>query len=281
MLRFGLFGLHRGGYADPDLLARRAAAAEAAGFESLWVGDHIAAPAAGSGGRTLDGPRMEAVVALTFMAARTARVRLGAGVIVLPQRQPVVLAKQLATLDVLSGGRLIVGIGAGWLEPELAAAGVSMAERGARTDEYLTVMRALWTGEPVSHKGRYVAFDQIQGLPAPAQRPHPPIVVGGYAPASYRRAVTLAAGWYGYSIDLDRTAAVLADLRRAQERYPRPADLGELEITVSPPPGPVDAATAERYAALGVHRLVILPPSLEAPALDHLIESTAALIGRV
>src|SRR6266496_3747646 len=127
-LKLGLYGLHRGGSADPDTMVRRARLAEEAGFESLWVGDHIALP---SGlGDPPDQPRIEAVVALAHMAALTSRVRLCFGVIVLPQRQPVLLAKQLASIDVLSKGRLTVGVGVGYVEPELRALGVSLADRG-------------------------------------------------------------------------------------------------------------------------------------------------------
>src|SRR6266536_1157376 len=115
-MKIALYGLHRGSSADPETMARRARRAEELGFESLWIGDHIALPAEGADSATQ--PRLEAVVALTHLAALTTRVRLGLGVIVLPQRQPVLLAKQLTSIDVLSGGRLIVGIGAGWVEPE-------------------------------------------------------------------------------------------------------------------------------------------------------------------
>src|SRR6266536_1130466 len=132
-LKLGLYGLHRGGSADPDTLVRRARLAEETGFESLWVGDHIALPAAADASADpADQPRLEALVALTYMAALTTRVRLAIGVVVLPQRQPVLLAKQLATIDVLSKGRLIVGVGVGYMEPELQALGVSLADRGAR-----------------------------------------------------------------------------------------------------------------------------------------------------
>src|SRR6266536_2069995 len=168
-LKLGLYGLHRGGSADPDTMVRRARLAEEAGFESLWVGDHIALP---SGlGDPPDQPRIEAVVALAHMAALTSRVRLCFGVIVLPQRQPVLLAKQLASIDVLSKGRLTVGIGVGYVEPELRALGVSLADRGARTDEYLAVMRALWDEPTPSFEGRFVGFADVVERPRPVQRP--------------------------------------------------------------------------------------------------------------
>lgn len=278
-LKLGLYGLHRGGSVDPDTLVRRARMAEEAGFESLWVGDHIALPSG------LDDPpqqpRLEAVVALAHLSALTSRVRLCFGVIVLPQRQPVLLAKQLASIDVLSGGRLTVGIGVGYVEPELRALGVSLAERGARTDEYLVAMRALWDEPLPSFEGRFVGFSGVMQRPRPVQRPHPPVVVGGESPSAYRRAVQEGDGWYGWSLDPEQTARALAELRDTARRHPRPSGLGELEITITPP-GPLDLDTARRYADLGVHRLAILPPSLEGSAMDELIASTAeTLIGRV
>jgi probable F420-dependent oxidoreductase len=276
-MKLGLYGLIRGGGVDPETVTRRARRAEQAGFESVWVGDHLALPPDQGGER----PRLEVVTALSYLAAATARIRLGFGVIVLPQRQPVLLAKQLATLDLLSGGRVLVGIGVGYVEPELRALGASLADRGARTDEYLAVLRALWTGEPVSFRGRFVSFPEVVQLPPPRQRPHPPIVVGGHSPAALRRAVRSGQGWYGVFLDLAATAAALARLRETAAGTDRPPELGELEITVTPP-GPVDLATARRYAELGVHRLVLQSTDADGSDLDELIGSAAEqLIGRV
>jgi probable F420-dependent oxidoreductase len=222
-VRFGLYGLHKGENTAPQTLARRAQAAEEAGFESLWVGDHIALPP-GEG----NPPRLEAMVALTYLAAVTSRVRLGVGLIVLPQRQPVLLAKQLTSLDVLSGGRLTVAVGAGYVEPELHAMGVSLAERGARTDEYLAAMYALWDAAP-SFTGRFVSFSGVVQHPSPVQRPHPPIVVGGHSAAAYRRAVRHGSGWYGWGLDVDETgqALALSALAETVRVERRPASRGQ------------------------------------------------------
>jgi probable F420-dependent oxidoreductase len=278
-LKLGLYGLHRGGSVDPDTLVRRARRAEEAGFESLWVGDHIALPHGLAD--PPDQPRLEAAVALTYMAALTSRVRLCFGVIVLPQRQPVLLAKQLASIDVLSKGRLTVGVGVGYVEQELRALGVSLADRGPRTDEYLAAMRALWDEPLPSFEGRFVSFAGVVQRPRPVQRPHPPIVVGGESPAAYRRAVQGANGWYGWDMDLERTAQALEALRETAGRHPRPPELGELEITITPPRTP-DLDTARRYADLGVDRLAILPQTMEGSAMDELIDSVAeSLAGRV
>ena len=281
-LKIGLFGFHRGADIRPDLLARRARVAEQAGFESFWVGDHIVLPAGPSDDTPghVGAQRLEALITLTFLAAHTTTALLGTAVIVVPQRQPLLLARQLASLDVLSGGRLIFGIGVGWLEGELRALGVPMSERGARTDDYLAAMRAIWSGAPASHAGPYASFSDLVAQPGPVQRPHPPIVVGGQSPGTYRRAVQQANGWAGWNVAPDALAGALDGLRDAARRYARPAQLGELEITVGVT-CPLDRSTAGRYAELGVHRIVLLPGD-EPGAMDRVIEAGGReLIGRV
>ena len=277
-MKFGLYGLHKGSSVEPGVLARRARLAEDAGFESLWVGDHVALPV--SAPDPSDEPRLEAVVAMAHMAAVTSRVRLAIGVIVLPQRQPVLLAKQLSSIDVLSKGRLIVGIGVGYLEPELQALGASLADRGARTDEYLAAMRALWDEPTPSFEGRFVSFSGVIERPRPIQQPHPPIVIGGHSPAAFRRAIQVANGWYGWELSPEETAQAVAGLHEAERRHERPAGLGDLEITVTPP-GTVDVDTVRRYADVGVHRLVLQPRTSAGPAIEDLIASAGeTLIGQ-
>jgi len=276
-LKLGLYGLLRGDGIQPDTLARRARLAEEAGFESLWVGDHIALPAQFDG----EQPRLEVVAAVSYLAAVTTRIRLGFGVIVLPQRQPVLLARQLSSIDTLAKGRLSVGIGVGYVEPELQALGVSLADRGARTDEYLAAMRVLWTDEAPSFSGRFVSFSGVFQRPYPVQRPHPPIVVGGHSAAAHRRALLAGNGWYGVYLSVEETAEQLARLRAAAAECDRPAELGDLEITVTPP-GPVDLDTALRYADLGVHRLVIQSDRSDGSNIDQLIEQAGeTLVGRI
>jgi probable F420-dependent oxidoreductase len=273
-VKFALYGLHKG-TVDGGTVTRRAQAAEAAGFEGLWVGDHIALPPGVD-----DLPRLEAVVALTYLAAVTSRVRLGFGLLVLPQRQPVLLAKQMSSLDVLTGGRLSVGVGVGYIEPELRAFGVPLAERAARTDEYLAVMRALWTDPAAGFHGRFVSVDGVVQQPSPVQRPHPPIVVGGHSAAAYRRAVRYGSGWYGWRLTAEEAARAVAELAETARREERPAELGPLEITVTPP-GPVDLDAARRYADAGVHRLTLQAESTSDSAVDELIATVGdTLTGR-
>lgn len=267
-MKFGLYGLHKGENTAPEALARRARVAEDAGFESIWVGDHIALPP--------DAPddaydaRLEALVTLAHLAAVTRRVRLAVGVIVLPQRQPVLLAKQLTSIDVLCGGRLIVGLGVGYLEAELRALGATLADRGARTDEHIAAMRALWDEPAPGFEGRFVAFSNVIQRPRPVQLPHPPIVIGGESPAAYRRA-RAADGWYGWERTPEQVAAVREELG------------AQVEVTVTPsPPGPVDPELARRYADAGADRLVLQPPDTTGAAMDELIAATRdTLIGRI
>jgi alkanesulfonate monooxygenase SsuD/methylene tetrahydromethanopterin reductase-like flavin-dependent oxidoreductase (luciferase family) len=169
-----------------------------------------------------------------------------------------VLAKQVASLDVLSGGRVTLGIGAGYLEPEFAAVGANFAERGAVTDEYLDAMAALWYDEHPAYDGRFVRFSGVDAYPRPLQRPVP-LVVGGHTPPAYRRAVARGSGWYGYALTPDRARQCIAGLAAAAGQVERPAALGELEISVTPR-GQITPDLAAEYARAGVHRLVLLLP---------------------
>ncbi len=255
--RIGLFGINMG--ADPGSMLRIAAAAEEAGYESVWTGEHIVlpdpqAPPSPAPPETIF---VDTAVALAAIAAVTSTIKLGTGIIILPQRQPAVLAKSLASLDYVSGGRLLFGLGVGYLEPEMTACSTPMARRGARSDEYLAAMRTLWSGDAVSFDGEFVRFDGVTANPKPAQAElH--TIVGGHSEAAARRAVTLANGWYGFMRDLETTAADVERLRRAADEHGRPDHLGPLEISITPVrrPGPGDV---EAYAELGVDRLVLQP----------------------
>jgi probable F420-dependent oxidoreductase len=201
-----------------------ASALESVGFGSLWVSDHVVMPAevrsyypfAADGRPTwpTDTPYYDAVVAMTLIAAATTSARIGPAVLVLPQRAPLVLAKQLASLDVLSGGRVELGIGAGWLAEEFAALDVPFGSRGSRFVEWIALLRACWTGEPEAHKGKH--YDLPAGVlaqPAPAHRI--PLYVGGHSPVALRRAATLADGWLAHQSALEIDLAALAQGRQA------------------------------------------------------------------
>ena len=279
-LKLALFGLHRGSSTDPERLARRARRAEDVGFESLWVGDHIALPADAPDNPSRE-PRLEALVTLAHLAALTRRVRLAIGVIVLPQRQPVLLAKQLTSIDVLSGGRLVVGIGVGYLEAEFRALGVSLADRGARTDEYLAAMRALWDEPVPSFAGRFVSFAGSSSARGRfSGRIRRSWSAGTRRPLTAARSRPRTGGTDGSSGSRRPGGrwAICARRRLATSAPPR-SEL--LEITITPP-RMVDRDTARRYADLGVHRLAIQPATMEGSAIDELIETVGeTLVGRV
>ena len=285
-MRFGLFSINAYAAAEPRTLARLARAAEAAGFESLWGGEHVVLPdpQAPPSPMAPTDRILDPVIALTYAAAVTTRVRRGTGIIILPQRNPLVLAKELASLDVLSNGRLIFGIGVGYLEPEFRAIGAPFEQRGAVSDEYLAAMRAIWSEAKPAYQGRFVAFADVQAHPQPVQRPHPPIVIGGRSAPAFRRAVRFGNGWYGFGMNVDATRRAVEGLRDAAGKVKRPAALGELEISITPGRGvSADLATCEQYAALGVHRLIVMPPaSLDADGLERYVETVGKeLIGRL
>ena len=273
-MKIGLFGINTGACARPETAARVAAAAEAAGFESVWTGEHVVLPDPQAPPSPVppDHPMLDPAVALAFLSARTERIRLGTGIVILPQRNPVVLAKELASVDVLSGGRLLFGLGAGYLRAEFDAVGATFDDRGARTDEYIDAIRALWTQAHPSFAGRSVRFAGIDAQPRPVQKPHPPIVVGGHSPQAFRRAVSRGNGWYGFLRDLATAKQDLAGLADAARANPRPAELGALEISITPPPR-TDLDAAQRYRDLGVARLTLLAPRREEEILRFIAET--------
>jgi probable F420-dependent oxidoreductase len=260
-VKIGVCSANSGPYTTRHMLSILADAVEAAGVESVWVSEHVVLmdPRRSPSPMEAEDPILDPVTALAFLAGRTSSVRLGTGVIVLPLRNPVVLAKELATVDVLSGGRLIFGVGVGYIAREFEAVGVPFGGRGARIEEYLAAIRAIWTQEHPAYAGQTVSFQGVQARPRPLQRPHPQVVMGGYAPAVMRRAVREADGWYGWGLDLEQTARYTTTLAATASKVLRRDDLGPLEITITPPID-VDGAAAAKYAELGVHRLNLMLP---------------------
>jgi probable F420-dependent oxidoreductase len=259
-VKIGLFAINYGTCANPELAVRVARHAEAAGFESVWTGEHVVLPDPAPPGFTMPPtlPFLDTNVALTLVACHTSTIKVASGIIVLPLRSPVILAKELASVDVVSNGRLIVGLAAGYIPEEFAAAGVPMAGRGERMDDYIRALRALWSMDNPAYRSRFASFGGIDAHPRPLQRPGPPVMVGGEAPAALRRAVTMANGWYGFGLDLELTRRYTGALRQLGNEHQRPAELGRLELTITPV-GPLDRATVDHYEELGVDRLVLLP----------------------
>ncbi|KAA8889492.1 TIGR03619 family F420-dependent LLM class oxidoreductase [Nocardia colli] len=277
-MKLGLFAINYGSCAEPRTAVRVAQHAEAAGFESLWSAEHLVLPDPSPEGFSLAPtlPLLDTVVGLTVVAAHTTTVKIASGIIVLPLRNPVVLAKELASLDQVAQGRLIVGVGVGYVRAEFAAVGVAMSERAARTDDYIGAMRALWSMPQPAYRGPYVSFSGINTHPRPLQQPGPPIVVAAGGRVADRRAVTLANGWYGFGLDPDQTRTHIQNLQAAAREYQRPAPLGQLEITVTPA-GPVNRDIVAQYAALGVDRLVLLPQ----PTTDYTTRHQPVPVDRI
>jgi len=239
-VRFGVvlpqFGQWARGPEVRDRLGIMAVSADRLGYEVLWTADHVVFPATISTpypyGPSLPfsvtDPVLDALATLAYVAALTPRIRLGTSVLVLPYRQPIVLAKELATLDVLSGGRLTLGVASGWLAEEFDLLGIPFRERGARTDEYLAVLRALWTEDRVTFVGRSVTVRDAVCFPKPVQRPHPPIWVGGRSRPALRRVARFGDGWLAPPpVNLEALAADVATLRRLAEGEGRdPASIG-------------------------------------------------------
>lgn len=214
-LEFGIC-LPQYGPATAEGVQRCARQADELGFHDVWVSDHVGVPA---GAPYPPSFLLDALTTLTFAAAVTDRVRLGTSVLVLPLRHPVPLAKQLATLDHLSGGRLLLGVGAGWLEGEFEPCGVPFAGRGPRTDEAMDVLRTIWRSSPASFSGPTVNFQDLKIQPLPGREV--PIWVGGHTDRALRRAVEHGDGWQGTLIDLDDVPAITKRLRaeRPEESF--------------------------------------------------------------
>jgi probable F420-dependent oxidoreductase len=206
-MQFGFGAPVSGPLSSPDNLARIAVEGEAMGYDYATISDHVVIPRdieakypysdTGEFPGRAGGDRHEQLTAVAFIAGKTSRLRLVTSVTVVPHRPAVLQAKMLATIDVLSKGRLVFGIGAGWMREEFEALGVPpLAERGAVTDEYLNAFRELWTKDDPSFEGRYVKFANIRFEPKPAQKPYPPIWVGGESGPALRRTARIGDGWY-------------------------------------------------------------------------------------
>ena len=218
-MKLGIFGLNMKVAIEPADTARWARRCEELGYESWWAGEHVVLPSPRVPPAPMDPEDacLDPLVHLAFVAAVTERLVLGTGIIIVPQRNPLVLAKQVASLDRVSGGRFQLGIGVGYLEPELNAIGVTLAERASRTDDALGAMRAIWYDPaPVSFHGAHTNFDGLDAHPRPLGTV--PIVVGGHTPSAYRRAVEQGHGWYGFFQSPEQTAEA-----RRRAAPPRPS----------------------------------------------------------
>ena len=272
-MRFGFALPNHWGVEDPEDLLDLATRAEQAGFSSVWVAHHILN--AGYVGKRLGlKPYWDALTVLSFVATRTERVRLGTSVLVLPYLHPMPVAKQLATIDVLSGGRLDLGVGVGAMPEENEALGIDYHTRGAVADECIDVLKALWADGAASYAGAHYAFEDAVSSPKPLQRPHPPLLIGGNGVPALRRVARSGDGWHPYLLGPEQMEERLPRLDEELAKVGRSRD----EITVSLR---VDIDTvptresAEVYAALGIDELVISFNSGDAEAQRRRLDASA------
>lgn len=275
-MKFGVMFANTGFGSSPDGAVALAQAAEAGGFETLWTVEHVVVPSGyrsrypydpsgkmAGGAEAFDLP--DPLIWLSYVAARTERIRLGTGVLVLPQRNVLVTAKEIATLDHLSGGRVTLGVGVGWLAEEFAALGVPFNERGARLDEFIDVLREVWAPsadpEKSTFHGRFTSFDDCIVRPRPANGTVP-IVIGGHSPAAARRAGRRGDGFFPASGTIEELRDLFALARAEAEAAGRDPDALELLASGAARPGPKLDERIEQLAELGVSHVVLpaVPP---------------------
>jgi probable F420-dependent oxidoreductase len=268
-MRIGLHALGIGAGARPGVIRAVATAAEAAGFATLWAGEHVVLvdqpasryPYAADGRIAVpaDADWLDPLLGLSFVAAATTTIGLATGVLLLPEHNPVVAAKQAATLDVLSAGRLTLGVGIGWSAEEFAALGVPFRRRAHRTAEYVAAMRTLWADDPASFTGEFTRFDSVRVNPKPVRDGCIPIVLGGNSDASLTRVAAFADGWYGFNLPVAEVPDRLATLTEQcslHDRNPR-----DLAVAVALSDG--TPAVLPHLADIGVTELVVVaaPPA--------------------
>lgn len=285
-MKIGVFATFMSPLATPGMIRAFGRRAESMGLDSIWMGEHVALfdkntygypsskdgriPVPGGGGM------LDVTATFGFLAAATTTLRLGTGVALVPQRNPIYTAKEMCTLDWLTEGRIDFGIGVGWNKEEVESCGYTWEDRGARCDEFLDVMCRLWTEPVVDFAGEWVKFQTMRMDPKPIQKPHVPIIVGGYAPPAFRRAVRFGAGWYGFNRDPAGTKQMLdrLDLAFANAGRTRGKDF---QIIVTPPMSmSIDAM--QEYEAVGVDRLVVNLGSQRPDRVDHRLAEIEKLV---
>jgi probable F420-dependent oxidoreductase len=277
-MRFGVAIPQAGRFVPADVQRRLAREIEGMGFDSLWVSDHVIVPA---GERYIPAVMHEPLALLAWLAAETTSITLGTSVLILPYRDPVVTAKFVASTDVLAGGRIVLGVGAGWLEQEFDALSAPFADRGAVTDEYLRVIRNLWETDTSTFAGRWKRYEDMRLFPKGdrSRTTTIPIMVGGNSPASVRRAAELGDGWHPINLSPEQLAEGIARYHGACARFgraPGPVMLRHMPGGRTAPDGrpplsgsPEDqAADVLAYATAGLDELML---SLAAPTPDDLL----------
>jgi probable F420-dependent oxidoreductase len=284
-MKIGIAGANIAAFAERGHAVALARTAEAAGIESLWTYEHIVVPGDyrsaypySSSGRMPDARFADALDWIAFLSAVTEYIAFGTGMVILPEHNPVELAKRAATIDRLSGGRLLLGVGVGWLKEEIESLGVPWEHRGPRTDEYIQVVRRLWTAEEATFTGRFVQFRRTSCFPKPLQVPGIPVIVGGHTDAAAARAGRIGDGFYP-AVAPDRLAELLRIVRRSAQEAGR--DPARIEITAGAGQDR-DADTVKRYQDLGVTRVMVGLPTQKPADLRRSIDALhESLISKV
>jgi probable F420-dependent oxidoreductase len=268
-MKFGLMYANAGPFAFPEGLTHLARTAEEVGVESLWTVEHVVIPVGYKSTYPYDPsgkipapdtmPIPDPLVGLAFAAAVTKKIRLATGILILPQRHPLYVAKEVATLDVLSGGRVILGIGVGWLQEEFDALGIPFEERAGRTAEAVRAIRSLWKPEPEAFQGKYYRWAPLQSHPKPLQQPGVPIVVGGHTELSAKRAARYGDGYFPGVAEADKLKALLQTMRDECKRLGRRAE----EIEISAGRAQLDLDAVKRLQDAGVARIMVPPPAFD------------------
>ncbi len=281
-MKYGIMFANAGPFANPELFSHLMTSADSAGIESAWTVEHVFVPRNyestypyAPGGK-MPGPENSPIpdpfVALAYAAAITKKIRLATGVLILPQRHPAYVAKEVASLDVLSGGRVTLGIGVGWLKEEFDALGISFDDRAARTRETVDAMRSLWSGGPSTFHGKFFNWDSVESNPKPVQGPNVPIVIGGHTDIAARRAARYGNGFFPGRGSADRLKELIGILREECAKIGR--DPAEIELTGGMmAPDPDYVAKAED---MGFSRLIIAPPGYDRDGISRGFEAFAA-----
>lgn len=280
---FGFIGA--GLSADPDIISLIATTCEACDFHSLWAPEHIVLldKYAAKYPYTQDGvmpfPSMEVdlldpFIALTYAAAVTKKIRLGTGICLLPERHPLIVAKEVASIDKVSKGRFDFGVGIGWMREEFEALGIPWPKRAQRTRDYLAAMNSLWTDAVSEHKGDFCEFQPLRSFPKPVQTPHPPIIFGGESEPALRRVGEIGNGWWGVNVSVDAAKQHIAAIKGFAEAAGR--DPSKLSLAVSPQLGmPVSLDEVKQYADLGIDQVVVGAFAGSADEYKQVLETTA------
>ncbi|MGB0621851.1 MAG: LLM class F420-dependent oxidoreductase [Myxococcota bacterium] len=257
------------GTKNAEAMVGMAQLAEGLGFESVWTFEHAIVPIdyeskypyspSGKMGTTPETNFVDPLIALTAIAAKTTTIRLGTGVNILSQANPLYVAKQAASLDFVSGGRFELGVGIGWLKEEFLAAGTPFERRGARFDDYIQAMRKFWSGEVVEHKSEFLEWTGFKSMPTPIQDPFP-VVIGGTKGKAFERTARYGNGWFAPTGSPDQLAPMLDELASACDQVGR--DRAEIEVTAMWFPNPEDLSDVDRYADMGVSRLITPLPAI-------------------